>query len=193
VSDIIRDLQLRRCSRPHPGCPRPPSGPPPLCPPTPRAEPGRLHPPSRRPPASNLRRRRPGPRAACTPAFGLRRLGDRGLAKPGPPGLLPATAWGATQGRGAPAKRWTPGSPGRCVSRWAPAGTEVNPFAATSRRSHPRSTPPPPRLPLALLPPPPGAQPPVRPALRPQLAASPRPAEVRGLPGGWKLGRCLSR
>lgn len=61
MSDIIRDLQLPRCLRPHPGLPLAPARPPPLCPPTPCAGPRGRCKPGRRPPAPNLSRQPPGP------------------------------------------------------------------------------------------------------------------------------------
>ena len=148
-----------------PACPGPPRGPPPLCPPTPaRGAPRTL-------------RARPAPaRTKLEPAVTRAPRGLHARLDSGPAGsatgdwpapALPASylpRLGRHPGEGAlPASRRTPGSPGPSARRGALARAGVNPFAAASRRSHPRSTPPPPRLPQALHPQalPPGAQPPV--------------------------------
>lgn len=196
MSDIIRDLQLPRCPRPHPGPPPAPArSPTPLsshpergAPPTPLARPA---------PA----RTKLAPAAAWAPrglhaGLGPRRLGDRGLAGPGPPGLLPATNGALLRGGGDPGELRDAWVPRVSVHRWALAGTGVNPFAAAARRSRPRSAPPPPAPPPAGSPPP---SPPSRcpaPSPGPRLcagAASSLPLLPRrrggGIPEDWKLGR----
>lgn len=180
-----------------PACPRPRAAPHPFVLPPPQAGPGRLHPPARRPPAPNLRRRPLGPRAACTPGSGPAgsATGDW-QARALPASYLPRL--GRHSGEGAlPEKSGTPGSPGPCVRLRAPARARVNPFAAASCRSHPRSTLPPPPPPPARSPPPPAPSrcpaPSPGPALRRGSSQPPpSPAAGRGLPGDWRLGRAAS-
>lgn len=126
MSDIIRDLQLPRCPRLHPGL-----SPAPARPRTPLSS----HP--ERGALQTLAARRAPARTKLAPAaawaqrglhagLGPRRLGDRELAGPGPPGLLPATA-GALPGDAALQKSHrTPGSPG-CMRLQALARVGVNP------------------------------------------------------------------
>lgn len=172
MSDIIRDLQLLRCPRPHPGPP-----PAPARSPTPLSS----H-PERGAPQTPLARPAPArtklaPAAAWAPrglqaGLGPRRLGDRGLAGPGPPGLLPATIVALLGGRGDPGELRDAWVPRRSVHRWALAGTGVNPFGAAARRSRsrPRSAPQPPA------PPPAGSPPPSPPSRCPAPSPGPRSA-----------------
>lgn len=202
MSDIIRDLQLPRCPRPHPGLPPAPrAAPHPFVLPPPRAGPGRLHPPARRPRVPNLRRLQLGPRAACKPGSGP--AGSATGDWPDP--ALPASYLPRLGHRWEKGRSWA--GAGRRVPRAVrePLGSgpgRVNPFAAASRRSHPRSTPqpppPPPARPASRLPSspplPPGAQPPV-PARHCAGAARSRLGSRGGegtLPEAWKLGRAAS-
>lgn len=140
MSDIIRDLQLPRCPRLHPGLP-----PAPARPPTPLSshpERGALHTVVARPVPA---RTKLAPAAAWAQrglhaGLGPRRLGDRELAGPSPPGLLPATA-GALPGDGAlQTSHRTPGSPA-CRLLQALARVGVNPLATALLLSHLRCAP----------------------------------------------------
>lgn len=203
MSDIIRDLQLPRCPRPHPSLPSAPRDPP-----TPLSSHPRARGPadSTRPPGARPApaRTKLAPAAAGAPrglhaGLGPRRLGDRGWqARALLASYLPRL--GRRSGEGAlPEKSGTPVSPGPCVRLRAPARARVNPFAAASCRSHPRSTLPPPPPPPARSPPPPAPAPSrcpapsPGPALRRGSSQPPtRPAAGRGLPGDWRLGRAAS-
>lgn len=191
-------------------CPRPPLGPPPLCPP-----PGCAGPRQTRLARPAPARTKLAPAAAWAPRglharLGPRWPGDRGLAGPGPPSVLPAQAGAPPGGGGAPGEprdAWVLPRPCRRRGALAPAG--VNPSPAASRRSHPRSTPqppPPPAPPPARCPPPPPARCPAPSpgplhsagaARSPSPRPPPRPALPRrgggGLPEDWQLGRATMR
>lgn len=184
-----------------PACPRPPRGPPPRCPPTPargaprtlRARPApartKLEPAATRAPRGLHARLDSGPAGSATGDWPAPAL---------PASYLPQL--GRHPGEGAlPASRRTPGSPGPSARRGALARARVNPFAAASRRPHPRSTPPPPpRLPQALHPQAllrcPAPSPGPRHCAGAPLSLPPHPAVGGGggLPGDWKLGRATS-
>lgn len=183
MSDIIRDLQLPRCPRPHPGLPPAPARPPPLCPPTP-VRGARRTVLARPAPA----RTKLAPAAAWAPRGLHAGSGPAGSAtgdwRPRPSWPLTCHGWDAARGR----RRSRPAA-GRLVPRAvrAPLGSgpgRVNPFAADAAAPTPaprRSR----RRPASRSSPPPLASPCWCPAPRP----GPRPrAGAARRSRGWAVG-----
>lgn len=113
MSDIIRDLQLPRCPRHPRPAPGPRAVPTPLSS-TPVREARERCKPGRRPPAPNLSRQPLGPPRGLHARLDSGPAGSatQGLAGPGPPSLLPASARAPPGGRGAPGEppdAWVPG------------------------------------------------------------------------------------